>query len=236
MIAAPTAPGGPAYVSTANGGSAQCVQASPQLETVVLRGGGTAQVCTRGDGTLTGWRSPQYAQGVIGGALTSGMMQGARLVTQGAVQLTNALPTPPKGYRLAWKDDRLNPLRGVGTALGQAQQDQVWTRDIPATEIVVAPAVAPPRIALSTMSAPDTQNATQSGASYVQIGTFGQPANAEAAKARLTALGLPVSMRNITSKGRVLQVVYAGPFANLAQSQAALATTRSAGFRDAILK
>jgi len=38
----------------------------------------------------------------------------------------------PKGYRRAWTDDRLNPLRGLGTAEGDAMQDQIWTRKVPA--------------------------------------------------------------------------------------------------------
>lgn len=40
-------------------------------------------------------------------------------------------PFIPKGYRLAWSDDRLNPLRGVGTAQGEAKMNLIWTNDIP---------------------------------------------------------------------------------------------------------
>ena len=76
----------------------------------------------------------------------------------------------------------------------------------------------------------------QRGAAYVQVGTFGEPANANAVKARLKALGLPVSTSKITRKGKVLQVVYAGPFASAAQAQTALGLARGAGFGDAILK
>ena len=35
---------------------------------------------------------------------------------------------------------RLNPLRGVGTANGQAQQDQVWTRKVPSELVAEQPA------------------------------------------------------------------------------------------------
>ena len=229
VVAQPVATPRPAYQTTSTSGQAQCFAGSPRLETVLLRSGGTALVCTRGDGTLTGWRSPLFAQGVIGGALTPRMMLGATLASAYAapVRITNAIPAPPKGYRFAWKDDRLNPLRGIGTAAGQAQQDQVWTRDIPAK---LVPQAQAGNTGVSTMSAPAAL------ASYVQVGTFGLPANAEGAKARLIALGLPVSTSRITSKGQVLQIVYAGPFGSRTAAQAALATTHSAGFSDAILK
>ena len=214
----------PAPTYQASGTPAQCAPGSPQLETVLLRSGRTALVCTKGDGTLTGWRSPAFPQGVNGGALTPQMMRGATLAAP--LIAANAIPAPPKGYRLAWIDDRLNPMRGHGTAAGQAQQDQVWTRDIPARLVTAAPLQAN-TTSVSTMSAL---------AAYVQVGTFGQPANADGARSRLTAIGLPVSTGKITSKGRVLQVVYAGPFTTFAQAQAALTSARHAGFAEAILK
>ena len=227
----------PAYVTTGTGTQAQCWQGSPRLETVLLRSGGTALVCTRGDGTLTGLRSPLFPQGAVGAALTPRLMQGATLQSGGfvAMQTANAILTPPRGYKLAWKDDRLNPLRGIGTASGQAQQDQVWTRNIPAV-LVAAPQVsaAAPSVTVSSMSAP--ASAALPNATYVQVGTFGQPANADGARSRLSALGLPVSTSQITRKGKLLQVVFAGPFATPAAAQAALTAARGAGFGDAILK
>ena len=148
---------------------------------------------------------------------------------------SNAIPTPPKGYKLAWKDGRLNPLRGIGTPAGQAAQDQIWTRDVPGVLVAVAAPVAPRlSTSVSTMSAPQTR--ATAGAAFVQIGSFGQPANAAGAAARLEALGLPVSTSNITRGGKLLQVVYAGPFTSAAAAQSALASARNAGFSDAILK
>ena len=244
----------PSYVSAPANGQAQCFPVAPRLETVLLRSGGTALVCTRGDGTLSGWRSPLFTPGAIGAALTPGMMQGATLGTAlaapqmayAAPRTANAIPTPPRGYRLAWTDDRLNPARGLGTAAGQAQQDQVWTRTVPAYDVNAQPArkgvarlfaaTPAPRTpayntTVSTMSAPAVASH-----GLVQVGTYGQPSNAAGAKARLAALGLPVSTSQITRKGKVLQIVFAGPFATPAEAQSALATTRSAGFTDAILK
>lgn len=161
------------------------------------------------------------------------------------VAASNAVPPPPRGYKLAWKDDRLNPRRGLGTAEGQARQDQVWTRDVPAVLVAAQPqatAAARPRVTVSTMSAPEApvvqqaQPMAQAAASYVQVGTFGQPENADGVKARLAALGLPVSAATITRKGKVLQIVYAGPFGSAAAARAALNTARGAGFGDAILR
>ncbi|MEI6097476.1 MAG: SPOR domain-containing protein [Alphaproteobacteria bacterium] len=155
--------------------------------------------------------------------------------THAAPQMANAIPTPPRGYRLAWGDDRLNPMRGLGSATGQVQQDQVWTRDIPA-KLVTAPKAAvtfaPNRTAVPAMSAA-TCAAAQS---YVQVGTFGQPANVAGVQSRLSALGLPVSTSKTMRKGRVFEVVYAGPFATPAEARTALAITRNAGFSDALLK
>ncbi|SFR42169.1 hypothetical protein [Litoreibacter janthinus] len=37
----------------------------------------------------------------------------------------------PKGYKAAWDDGRLNPLRGVGTTSGKAQMGLVWSNTVP---------------------------------------------------------------------------------------------------------
>lgn len=38
---------------------------------------------------------------------------------------------PPRGFRKAWDDGRLNPYVGVGTREGQARMRQVWTDTVP---------------------------------------------------------------------------------------------------------
>lgn len=152
---------------------------------------------------------------------------------------SNAVPKPPKGYKLAWKDDRLNPLRGQGTASGQAMQDQLWTRDVPAVLVAERPrqAAAPTQrgvqTSVSTMSAPTQPVAS---ALYVQVGTFGEPGNAAGASARLAAIGLPVASGKLTKGGRALQIVYAGPFGSQAEAQMALIAARGAGFADAFIR
>lgn len=240
VAVAPLVVAAPAQAATPQpaNGRIQCFTSAPRLERVLLRSGGTALVCTRGDGTLTGWRSPLFPAGNrVGVALNPQVMAGATMLGQPTAPVAQpALPTPPAGYKAAWTDGRLNPMRGAGTASGQAQQDQVWTRDIPAQLVAQQPQVAAApsrtRTTASTMSAP----LSEARATYVQVGAFGQPANADGAKSRLSALGLPVSTSKVTRSGKVLQIVYAGPFDSTAQAQAALTAARNAGFGDAILK
>lgn len=144
------------------------------------------------------------------------------------------IPKPPKGYRLAWTDDRLNPLRGIGTAEGQAQQDRLWTRQVPAQLVAATPRVAgkpAARVAVSTMSAPEGDLRA-----FVQVGSFGDPANARRAGETLAALGLPVATGRLTRQGKVLTVVYAGPFSAADTARAGLAAARAAGFGDAVLR
>lgn len=38
---------------------------------------------------------------------------------------------PPKGYKRAFDDGRLNPLRGVATSSGQAQMGLIWSNTVP---------------------------------------------------------------------------------------------------------
>lgn len=152
--------------------------------------------------------------------------------------------TIPPGYKPAWEDDRLNPMRGVGTATGEAQMRQVWTDQVPMRAaqpvrvvryVPAAPAPAPAqRVTVSSRNAPAAKTpaaAPAAGGRYVQVGAFGVAANAEAAGARLRAAGLPVAV----SRSRGMQVVLAGPVAAEALPQV-LATARRAGFGDAFVR
>lgn len=64
---------------------------------------------------------------------------------------------------------------------------------------------------------------------FVQVGTFGEPGNAQAAAARLQAAGYPV---RIGSSGR-FQVVLIGPFGSEVDMAHALSAARASGFDDA---
>ncbi|MCB5408499.1 SPOR domain-containing protein [Pseudogemmobacter faecipullorum] len=67
---------------------------------------------------------------------------------------------------------------------------------------------------------------------FIQVGSFGVPANAAGTEGRLRGAGLPVA-RNVQ---RGLQVVFAGPFASADEARMALAQVRALGFGDAILR
>lgn len=252
-----------------------CYASAPVPKLYALSNGGTAVLCTRGDGSLNGAHAPIYARVAQGegrrvgaglyepagatvsrGAMTVndiGSSDRATVIVRRA-DVTEEFPVP-KGYKSAWKDDRLNPHRGVGTVSGQAAQDQIWTRDVPAQlvadqasgktrRLVVVSTknkAAPVRkVQVSSMGATraPAKVATQAtaGRMFVQVGTFGVPANAEGAKARLRAAGLPVGTSRISKGGKALQIVLAGPFGDAGSAQAALGAARRAGFGDAFIR
>lgn len=242
-VVAPVVPATPSFSATKIG----CTRAAPVPQRLKLTNGGTVVVCTRGDGTLEGLVAPIYPAGAgVGASLDGGnrdvpLGQPSALVrAPEAPRVATSTVRVPEGYKLAWEDDRLNPLRGVGTAEGQAMQDQVWTRKVPAELVADAPkrrvvvsTQSVPAVTVSTKSAPV---AAQGGRVFVQVGSFGQPANADGASARLAALGLPVARSNGQIKGKAVQVVFAGPFGSAAEAQAALQAARGAGFGDAFIR
>lgn len=249
---AKAAPTGGYEVAASNGparGQIGCYTSAPVAERVKTRNGGTVVVCTRGDGTLTGWRPPVYPREAGVGAAISDPV----VVAQGGVQhgtvagaADDVIPTPPKGYKLAWEDGRLNPNRGKGTAAGWASQDQVWTRKVPARLTADTPqakrkkALQPgAQVTVSSKGQAATapvQKKSAPGGAYIQVGTFGVAANADGASARLKGLGLPVARARITSAGKAMQIVMAGPFGSAADAQAALSMARQAGFGDAFIR
>jgi hypothetical protein len=46
-------------------------------------------------------------------------------------QVVRYAVNPPEGYVAAWDDGRMNPYRGLGTASGYRQMEQVWTSTAP---------------------------------------------------------------------------------------------------------
>ena len=238
-------------------GQVGCFTAVPVAQRLRTTDGGTVVLCTRGDGSLEGMRAPIYARVASGaGAQTGsdvryapGRLAAVKVMTVHPVAVASA-PQVPAGYKAAWSDDRLNPRRGIGTAAGQAQQDMVWTRQVPARlvpasrvarQVVVSiealPAVAvPQRVQVSSKSSPAIKGIATQNRLFVQIGTFGLVANAQAVKARLRGVGQPVAGAEITKGGKTLQIVLTGPFASKSDAQVALAAARRAGFGDAFIR
>lgn len=145
------APGYQGTVVATSVAGVKCYDTAPVLERVNVLGG-TALVCTRGDGAVSGWLPPILAGAALvrAAAPVDAVAATGRVAGQAAaVQImpvpqlvarsSHALPKPPKGWVYAWKDDRLNPLRGVGTAQGQGEQDQIWQRTIPMVLLTEAP-------------------------------------------------------------------------------------------------
>lgn len=251
-------------------GQVGCFASAPVAERVKLRNGGTAVVCTRGDGTMTGWRSPVYARSAgVGAALTDPVLAGngtKQRSTGGytggdmgqtgyAAARVEQVPTPPKGYKVAWDDDRLNPNRGKGTLSGWQDQDQVWTQDVPSKLVADVPVNKRKKkvvyvqkgsqVVVSTKDQAATapvqkkqvsKKPVAKGGAYIQVGTFGVPANADGAASKLQGAGLPVARAKITSGGKALQIVLAGPFSSAEDAQTALSLARRAGFGDAFIR
>ncbi|MCR9125500.1 MAG: SPOR domain-containing protein [Rhodobacteraceae bacterium] len=118
----------------------------------------------------------------------------------------------------------------------------------PTVRVASKQAAAPaPRTTISTRSQPAatrsqpaatrSQPAAAAGvARYVQIATFGVPANAQATAQRMMRSGLPVRMGRMTRGGRTFQTVMAGPFDTQQAAQIALRTVQGAGFGDAFIR
>ncbi|PTX54456.1 hypothetical protein C8N43_3271 [Litoreibacter ponti] len=67
--------------------------------------------------------SPQ-SRNTVGREQLKGPQGVNRRIKQAAIK-------PPKGYKAAFDDGRLNPLRGVGTSSGKAQMGLVWSNTVP---------------------------------------------------------------------------------------------------------
>lgn len=209
-----------------------CPVSVPVARRYATTDGGSVVLCTATNGSLTGARSPIYPKGSgVGAALKSARQNGITIPLGNQVAAApqaTAVMVLPKGYEMAWKDGRLNPHRGKGTAAGQAAQDKIWSREVPAVAIAANAKRAP-----SVQTSVSTSNGQAATAIYIQVGAFGKPSNADGAAKRLAALGLPVTRGKTSSS---LQVVYAGPFASASDAASALNAARRNGFSDAFIR
>ena len=141
----------------------------------------------------------------------------------------------PMGYILVWDDGRLNPMRGPRTAAGEEAMNQIWTRTVPARLVPVTAAASgattPSKVTYLAYDPQSTARVATANAAtgrFVQVGSFGVPANAAKVEAQLRALGLPVEAGHV----HVLHTVMVGPLA-AGQVASALAAVHGAGFTDA---
>ncbi|WP_083098353.1 SPOR domain-containing protein [Pseudophaeobacter leonis] len=166
--------------------------------------------------------------------------------------LTSQAQVPP-GYILVDRsDNRMNPMRGVRTAQGDAQMAAIWENGTPRTlrtlpldrQVVRAgqsrhdgfqgESKGGLALRLSSRSAPraslETATVPAAPARYIRAATFADAAEAKQAAQALAAHGVPVRLGSLSRQGVPFKVVLAGPFGDLNGAQAALSTVRAAGY------
>jgi len=114
-------------------GKIGCYPDAPVAERFDVRGGGTIVMCTQGDGDLTNARAPRLSSAratVAPSGFVEGNNRSAK--SESGQLILSTQNVPPQGYKNAWNDGRLNPLRGQGSAEGWYDQDGVWSRELPA--------------------------------------------------------------------------------------------------------
>lgn len=179
--------------------------------------------------------------------------------------LTAATPNgqtavPPGYVRVERDDNRMNPMRGVRSAAGDAQMAEVWTDGLPRKLVrkpldrptvtlsgrqsrSAAEAREPLALRLSTRSDPAGATKTTPRVQqhttprrYVRAATFADPAAARSAAQDLArSTGLRVRLGTLTRKGKSYKVVLAGPFTATGAGEEALNAVRGAGYPKARL-
>ena len=86
---------------------------------------------------------------------------------------------------------------------------------------------------LADLANDEPQTAALATGRFIQVATFGVPANAERALARFGQAGLPGQARLLRRGGKDYQIVMLGPFLDQAGLGNALTAARQAGFKDA---
>jgi cell division protein FtsN len=129
-----------------------------------------------------------------------------------------AAPKPPKGYRSAWKDDRLNPNRA-----GNGQ--------------VAAQPVVQPQPRISTRSAPAQPTLKRDVIrASVQVGVYRDKASAQSIARKVQRMGLPVRIGILNRGSEQLRLVLAGPFNSETGLNAALGKVQRAGYGSAVIR
>lgn len=164
----------------------------------------------------------------------------------------------PAGYRRVFDDGRLNERRAEMTMAGKSQMDRVWVQSLP-RELVAHDARMPvvssksyrassygtaSAAPTSAASAPVVSSRSEAsepalrlaGTAYVQVATYADADDAQAAARKIRKLGLPVRLGKYQSAGAAQRMVLAGPFTDVAQAQVAQAQAQKAGFSGAFVR
>ena len=136
---------------------------------------------------------------------------------------------PPAGYTRVWNDGRINPNRGLR---------RVTREQAIAEGLIAAPAAVPAARVSSKAVAPVAIQAPAAATThrFVQVGSFGDHANADRLAGQFRARGWPVTFANTTRGGTAIKIVILGPFAQASQLQTGLQAARAAGFGDAFTR
>lgn len=115
-------------------------------------------------------------------------------------------------------------IRNTGAAPRHVvkRQPVYSSRSAPVVKQPQAAAVSPPRAV--------------AGKRYVQVGTFGKPANAQATAQKLARMGMPARIGKHRKGGKTYLTVQAGPFASPKAMHNAIQRVKAAGYRDAFAR
>ncbi|MEM7317650.1 MAG: SPOR domain-containing protein [Pseudomonadota bacterium] len=167
--------------------------------------------------------------------------------------ITTTAHKVPAGYRPVDRGDgRLNPNRGIRTAAGDVETDQIWQRTVP-RQLAPIPndrtIVRVPKgyvhyrelseyqspIRVSSRSQPKARavRSTGSGKRYIRVSTHVTQADAKRVAKVISRQGLPVRYGSVKRSDGTYRVVLAGPFTSDRSANAALSRVQSAGFATA---
>lgn len=135
--------------------------------------------------------------------------------------------------------DAATQQRDLGTVTLVQRNGQLQKRIVrnkaKARTPTVSTSTAPTAVVPKAPRAAPQAKATTKGR-YVQVGTYAQPANADAAAQRIVRAGLPARMGTLKRGGKTYRVVLAGPFTSSAALNSGLRKSRAVGFGDAFVR
>ena len=105
---------------------------------------------------------------------------------------------------------------------------------VPNEEPVVTPVYTPAQPVYTERTTPKRVVTGGTGNTYIQLGAYGDPANANKVQRKISSITQVVTDQKV-SGGRTLTVVKAGPYANRAEAEQVLRQLKQMGYRDAYI-